>query len=76
MFDSNNDGRTLIISRHGTVNPIGLATGNVDIIADVRDQMNNLNYKGASAPQSVGYYIRPLFANTHGEKRCDRPLSC
>jgi hypothetical protein len=65
--------RTLTIAANNTTAPLGVATGDIDIIADVRDRMNDLNYIGASAPQSVGYYIRPLFANTHGVKDANQP---
>jgi hypothetical protein len=68
LFDSNGDGRTVILTPSGQTTPPGnfqdkttnAVQGDIDIIADVRDQMNN-TFRQASAPNKVGYHVKGLF---------------
>lgn len=62
LADSNEDDRMLRVVRNRGVAPLGVISGDVDIIADLRDVMNDTgNRRATAAPHSVGYYIRSLF---------------
>ncbi len=69
--------RRLTVAPSGTTNPFpnGVVSGEVDIIADVYDQMNTTTQWswGAAAPHSVGWAVRPLFTGTHGVKSIQQP---
>jgi hypothetical protein len=62
LADTNADGRSIVITRTGTLNPITTKTvgGGVDLIADIRDNMNP-NFLGASGVNRAGYYVKALF---------------
>src|SRR5262249_54109189 len=50
----------------------GVATGDVDIIADVRDRMND-TFTGVAAPLSVGYYVLAAYQGSHDVKSAANP---
>ncbi len=66
------------VAKSGTTPPVRFGNqpvkGDVDIVADVRDKMNNDQnlgpdgFLGASGIFEIGYYIRPLIEKSHGVK--------
>ncbi len=68
LSDTNGDGKKVIIARSGKTTPPGNldditkdpVKGDVDIIADARDQMND-TLKGPAAPHKIGYHVKSLF---------------
>lgn len=68
LTDTNGDNKTILIVRSGNTNPAAPAfavlskavNGDLDIIADAVDKMNN-SLKTAAGPMQVGYSIRALF---------------
>jgi hypothetical protein len=82
LADTNDDNRKLIVTRSGTVASISKQTvdGDIDIIADARDQMNTTllppSSNPISNPYAAGYWINPLFDKgvvVHGVKTANAP---
>jgi hypothetical protein len=68
LADSNGDGKKIILTPSGMTLPPSifedvtkkLVKGDIDIIADVRDQMND-TFKASAAPFKIGYHVASLF---------------
>lgn len=61
LADTNVDRKSIVITRSGTLTEVAQVSGAVDIVADVRDNMNP-SFLGASGVNTVGYYVRATFA--------------
>lgn len=83
LADTNNDGKKLLVVKSGATNPPTKkdifgeqpVSGDVDLIADVRDPMHD-TFLGASATKRTGYYIEALFkkgVESHGVRTKDAP---
>ncbi|MCI0739662.1 MAG: Ig-like domain-containing protein [Gemmataceae bacterium] len=75
--DENTVYRSFTAAPSGTTNPFadGVIWGDVDLIADVYDQMNTSEQWdwGVAAPIFVGWYVKPFYVDTHGIKSEDEP---
>jgi hypothetical protein len=74
LADTDNNGKSLVVTRMGTTTALDSKTinGGVDLIGDLRDNMN-ANFLGASGVYRSGYYIKADFEGSHDVRTKDSP---